>query len=70
MGLDKERRRLIHANERRLERYIDAARGWSAIWKEVEYQTVDLPLDRAHEVIVKRAEGVLPYRPPREQRRG
>jgi hypothetical protein len=61
-ALDAERRRLMHANERRLERYSSAAERWAEIWKEVEKETEGLSLLEAHGIIKKRATGVLPMR--------
>jgi hypothetical protein len=63
-ALDAERRRLIHANERRLARYAAAARAWVEIWKDVERALAGLPLLEAHGIVVKRAEGVLPFTLP------
>jgi hypothetical protein len=60
-ALDAERRRLMHTNERRLERYSTAAERWAEIWEEVEKETVGLPLMEAHKIIQKRAAGVLPF---------
>lgn len=63
VALDAERRKLIHANEQRLLRYTRAATAWSSLWKRVAGEVADLPLERAHEIIVRRAEGALPYGP-------
>ena len=60
-ALDAERRRLIHANERRLARYVEAARAWRALWPAVAQETAGHPLREAHAVVVARAEGVLPF---------
>ena len=62
VALDAERRRLMHANERRLARFADAAVKWSGVWKDVERQLSGMPLHEAHRVIVSRAEGILPFR--------
>jgi len=69
-ALDAERRRLIHANEYRLARYAAAAQAWSEIWKDVERKITGIPLTEAHRVVVNRAEGVLPFRPPEEADHG
>ena len=61
-ALDAERRKLIHANERRLQGYISAARQWAAMWPDVSRETDGLPLRQAQEYIVDRAAGVLPFR--------
>jgi len=60
-ALDAERRRLMHANERRLERYSLAAESWAEIWKEVEKETGGFSLTEAHKIIAKRATGILPF---------
>ena len=62
-ALDAERRSLIHANERRLATYMTAAAKWQEIWPDVERAISDLPVSRAHEIMVARAEGVLPFKP-------
>jgi hypothetical protein len=61
-ALDAERRELIHANERRLQRYMDAARDWAAAWPELSTEIAELPLQQAHARVVGRAEELLPFR--------
>ncbi|MBN1575688.1 MAG: hypothetical protein JW913_04000 [Chitinispirillaceae bacterium] len=61
-ALDAERRRLIHANERRLERYSSAAERWAEIWNEVEKETAGLSLMDAHAIIKEKASGILPFK--------
>lgn len=61
IALDAERRRLMHANECRLERYSFAAEKWAEIWKGLEKETVGLSLVKANAIIVKRAEEILPF---------
>jgi len=61
--LDRERRALIHANEKRLARYQAAAEGWAKIWPEVQRQIGDQSLMDAHRLMTSRAEGVLPFEP-------
>lgn len=61
-ALDAERRQLIHANEQRLERYMQAANRWAAAWPDVSAQIAGLPLAEAHAVLVARAEALLPFR--------
>jgi hypothetical protein len=61
-ALDAERRALIRANELRLEAYERAAELWAARWPQVEREIAGRPLLEAHAVIVRRAEGVLPFR--------
>ena len=65
-ALDAERRAMIHANEKRLRRYMKAAAAWADRWPAVEAEIAGLPLGRAHEVVAGRAEGVLPFEPPEE----
>ncbi|MCX6579391.1 MAG: hypothetical protein NT166_04345 [Candidatus Aminicenantes bacterium] len=61
--LDKEKRALIHANENRLALYLKAAEKWSELWPSVEKEISGKPLFEAHQQMVKRAEGVLPFFP-------
>lgn len=61
-ALDAERRALIRANELRLQRYMDAARGWADAWPEVNAATHGLPLAEAHRHVVACAERWLPFR--------
>jgi hypothetical protein len=65
-ALDAERRTMIHANERRLRRFLAAAEAWAARWPAVEAEIAGLPLSRAHGVVAARAEGVLPFEPLEE----
>jgi hypothetical protein len=64
-AMDAERRRLMHANEARLQVYLDAAAPWREAWPGIEAETEGLPLEAAHERIVQRAEGILPFVPAR-----
>ncbi len=59
--LDKEKRALIHANEKRLELYLKAAEKWKVLWLSVEKEISDKPLFKAHQQMVQRAEGLLPF---------
>jgi hypothetical protein len=63
MALYAERRELMHANERRLQRYLDAAREWASVWPEVERSVAGVPLELAHATVVARALNVLPFAP-------
>jgi hypothetical protein len=63
VALDAERRELIHANERRLRRYMASAEAWAERWPSVEAAIEGMPLRQAHETIVARAEGLLPFEP-------
>jgi len=58
--LDAERRKLIHANERRLQVYRDAATDWMDAWPELSEEISDLPLREAHAKLVTWAESRLP----------
>lgn len=60
-ALDEEKRYLIHANESRLEAYIEAAQGWAKMWPQVEKEVQGCPLLEAHHIIVTRSSGVLPF---------
>ena len=60
-ALDAERREFIHANERRLQSYMDAARDWAAAWPKVSSEISGLPLGEAHATLVARAEELLPF---------
>jgi hypothetical protein len=60
-ALDAERRDLIHANERRLQRYLDAAAAWATAWPSVLGEIEGLPLRDAHRIVAERAAGVLPF---------
>lgn len=61
VALDRERRQFMHANEERLQRYLRAGSGWASIWRDVQREIADLPLFEAHAVVVRRAQGVLPF---------
>lgn len=62
--LDAERRHLIHANEQRLMRYMDAAQAWAARWPDVSARMAKLSLVEAHAVMVESALGALPFEVP------
>jgi hypothetical protein len=59
-ALDRERRRQIRENERRLAAYLEAASPWRTLWPEIERSIAGKPLLDAHTVVTSRAEGVLP----------
>jgi hypothetical protein len=61
--LDKEKRALIHANENRLALYLKAADKWTALWSSLEKEISGKPLLEAHQRVIQRAEGVLPFFP-------
>lgn len=63
-ALDAERRDLVHANERRLRRYGEAAEAWTLRWRDIQPEIESLPLRQAHAVVVANAAGVLPFEPP------
>ena len=60
-ALDVERRALIHANERRLNRYLQAASAWTAVWPKLSKEIADLSLPESHRIVVQRAAGILPF---------
>lgn len=60
-ALDAERRSMIHSNERRLQAYSRAARGWAALWPQVEGEIASLSLLDAHRIVIARAKGSLPF---------
>lgn len=62
-ALDTERRSMIHDNERRLLVYQQAAQAWQVHWPSFLPQLEHLPLEQAHDLLVQRASGVLPYNP-------
>lgn len=62
-ALDEERRQLMRKNEERLARYRKASRRWESLWPEVSKEIAGLTLPQAHQTLVSRAEGVLPFDP-------
>jgi len=60
-ALDAERRELIHANERRLQSYMDAAGAWLDAWPRIDAEVAHMPLREAHATLVAEAEGLLPF---------
>lgn len=66
-ALDAERRSLMRLNESRLLAYREAMQAWIEIWPEVAAEVSELPLEKAHAIVVVRAEGVLPWAPPTEK---
>lgn len=60
-ALDKERRELIHLNEDRLKKYMTAALEWLNIWPSVEDKIKELSLIDAHNIVLNRAKGILPF---------
>lgn len=66
--LDKEKRTLIHTNENRLALYLTAAEKWTELWPSVEKEISGKPLFEAHQQVIKRAEGVLPFSPEEDNR--
>lgn len=65
--LDKEKRTFMHTNENRLALYLTAAEKWTELWPSVEKEISDKPLFEAHQLMIKRAEGVLPFFPERDK---
>lgn len=64
--LDAEKRALIHENENRLAFYLKSAEKWAALWPSVEKELPKNSLPEAHKIIIKRAKGVLPFEPQRD----
>ena len=62
-ALDRERRAQIAANEERLRTYLDATREWGELWSSVSKEMAGMSLRQAHEIMVRRADGVLPCSP-------
>lgn len=64
-ALDKERREMMHADEKRLERYMEASKKWLKVWLALEKTVKHLPLTKAHDIIVKEilALRLLPFKP-------
>jgi len=60
-ALDAERRELMHANERRLQSYMDAAQPWLAAWPQIAAEVSSMPLREAHAALVAQAEVLLPF---------
>ena len=58
-ALDTERRTLFKINEHRLQQYALAAQEWTRSWTQLKTRIADLPLKRAHEIVVKSAQ-ILP----------
>ncbi|MBI3986593.1 MAG: hypothetical protein HY343_06720 [Lentisphaerae bacterium] len=63
-ALDAERRRLMHANEERLAAYMAVAEPWSQAWSDVAREMDGMAIRDAHDAMVKRAEGRLPFALP------
>jgi FkbM family methyltransferase len=62
-ALDRERRMLMRADERRLADYADAASAWQAAWPGVRMACAGLRLLDAHQRILQATDGVLPFAP-------
>ena len=45
----------------RLERYLQAATAWAAVWPKLSKEIAGLSLPEAHPMVVQRATGVLPF---------
>lgn len=63
-ALDAERRQLIHANEQRLHKYMEAAQPWQTAWPGLLRQIRGLPFAKAHELMCEQAERLLPNSVP------
>jgi hypothetical protein len=60
VALDAERRRLMHADERRMRCYLTAAEAWAEAWPSVSAEIAGERLENAHDTIVARADALLP----------
>lgn len=60
-ALDAERRELIHRNENRLKKYMDASEKWLGIWPRIQGEVKGLNLLESHHIIVEQANGTLPF---------
>ena len=60
-ALDKERRKLMRADETRLDSYAAAAVSWRAAWPALQTSVKRLSLKTAHARILHTAEKVLPF---------
>ncbi len=60
-ALYRERIALMRADVERLAAYVRAAKDWSAAWPALKRAVAGMSLARAHEVLVERAKGVLPF---------
>ena len=63
-ALDLERRQLIRANEERLATYMQAAKPWAELWPALSRRLAGLELPQAHELLLARAQSVLPFTLP------
>ncbi|HLC16541.1 MAG TPA: hypothetical protein VJL89_09990 [Thermodesulfovibrionia bacterium] len=60
---DAEKRSLMRINENRLYLYLKASEKWMTLWQSVEKEISNKPLFEAHQIIIQRAYGVLPFSP-------
>lgn len=63
-ALDAERRELMHANERRLAAYMNAAEKWQAAWPALSRSLENQPLFSAHRKMIELANDLLPVSVP------
>jgi hypothetical protein len=61
-ALDMERRNLIHANEKRLAKYMNAAEAWATDWQSIACEVEGLKLSEAHAILVSKAQDILPFK--------
>ncbi|MBN1865356.1 MAG: hypothetical protein JW808_10680 [Victivallales bacterium] len=64
VALDKERRQLMHANERRIAAYMAAAEKWQAMWPAISRSLDGKPLSAAHREMIRHADDLLPVTVP------
>lgn len=63
-ALDRERRKLMRANEERLARYLEAAKPWSSLWPRLSCRLQGLTLAEAHRMMIDEAAKNLPMTVP------
>jgi hypothetical protein len=62
-ALDRERRRAMDEDDRRVRSYLAAAERLQAAWPEIQARSMGLGLGAAHAVLVEWAERCLPTSP-------
>lgn len=61
--LERERFAAMDADAQRVQRYLAAAAGLQSVWPELERKMAELPLQRAHRLLVDSASACLPTSP-------
>lgn len=60
IAIEKERYKLMKENLARIENYRSASLIWADRWREINKELVELPLIKAHEILVEQANKYLP----------